>query len=63
MGVFAPLVGVVGTLQACEALKLLADIGTSMHGRLMLVDALGMEIRTLGLPAEADCPVCATRRA
>jgi adenylyltransferase/sulfurtransferase len=56
-------VGVVGTLQACEALKLLADIGTSMHGRLMLVDALGMEIRTLGLPAEADCPVCATRRA
>lgn len=63
MGVFAPLVGVVGTLQAGEALKLLAGAGTSLHGRLLLVDALRAEMRTLGLPADPECPVCRTRHA
>jgi len=63
MGVFAPLVGVVGTLQAGEALKLLAGAGTSLHGRLLLVDALRAEMRTLELPADPECPVCRTRRA
>jgi len=61
MGVFAPLVGVVGTLQAGEALKLLAGAGRTLSGRLLLINALGTEIRTLDLPADPDCPVCRGR--
>jgi len=61
MGVFAPLVGVVGTLQAGEALKLLAGAGRTLSGRLLLINALGTEIRTLDLPADPDCPVCRQR--
>lgn len=61
MGVFAPLVGVVGTLQAGEALKLLAGAGRTLHGRLLLVNALNLELRTLELPADPDCPVCRLR--
>ena len=62
MGVFAPLVGVVGTLQAAEALKLLAGAGRTLQGRLLLVNALSAEVRTLELPADPDCPVCRLRR-
>ena len=62
MGVFAPLVGVVGTLQAGEALKLLAGAGRTLHGRLLLVNALNLELRTLELPADPECPVCRTRK-
>lgn len=62
MGVFAPLTGIIGTLQAAEALKLVAagdeSIGESMHGRLLLVDALGMSFRSLRVPRDAGCPVC-----
>lgn len=61
MGVFAPLVGVVGTLQAGEALKLLAGAGRTLHGRLLLVDALSLEMRTLAVPADPECPVCRGR--
>lgn len=61
MGVFAPLVGVVGTLQAGEALKLLAGAGRTLSGRLLLFNALGAEMRTLQLPADPDCPVCRSR--
>jgi adenylyltransferase/sulfurtransferase len=61
MGVFAPLVGVVGTLQAGEALKLLAGTGRTLHGRLLLVDALHTGFRTLDLPPDPDCPVCRQR--
>ena len=59
MGVFAPLVGVVGALQATEALKLVAGVGTSLAGRLLMLDGRSMEwtrMRTLRDPA---CPVCA----
>lgn len=61
MGVFAPLVGITGTLQAAEALKLLAGIGTSLAGRLMLIDALNMDIRTVRLTRDPACPVCSAR--
>lgn len=61
MGVFAPLVGVVGTLQAGETLKLLAGAGQTLHGRLLLVDALRLELRTLALPPDPECPVCRQR--
>lgn len=57
-GVFAPLVGMVGTTQAAEALKLLMDIGESLQGRLLLLDALGMEWRTIKLSKDPACSVC-----
>jgi adenylyltransferase/sulfurtransferase len=59
MGVFAPLTGIIGTMQAAEALKLVAGIGTSLSGRLMLLDALGMEWRTVRLKRDPACAVCA----
>jgi adenylyltransferase/sulfurtransferase len=58
MGVFAPITGIVGTIQAAEALKLLAQIGESLNGRLLLVDALAMEIRTIRFAKDAGCAVC-----
>jgi adenylyltransferase/sulfurtransferase len=61
MGVFAPLVGIVGATQAAEALKLLAGVGQSLAGRLLLVDALAMQWRELAVPRDPACPVCANR--
>ncbi len=61
MGVFAPLVGIVGATQAAEALKLLAGIGRSLAGRLLLIDALAMEWREVRVPRDPACPVCAGR--
>lgn len=60
-GVFAPLVGVVGALQAAEALKLLMGIGLSLSGRLLLYNALDADWRTLRLKRDPACPVCASR--
>jgi len=60
-GVFAPLVGVVGALQAAEALKLLMGIGTSLSGRLMLYNALEADWRTVRLKKDPGCPVCSKR--
>ena len=59
MGVFAPLVGIVGATQAAEALKLLAPAGRSLAGRLLLIDALTMEWRELRVVKDPACPVCA----
>jgi adenylyltransferase/sulfurtransferase len=61
MGVFAPLVGIVGSTQAAEALKLLAGIGESLAGRLLLLDALAMQWRELRVPRDPECPVCRNR--
>ncbi len=58
-GVFAPLVGMIGTTQAAEALKLLMNIGESLQGRLLLLDALSMEWRTIKLARDPKCAVCA----
>ncbi len=58
MGVLAPLVGLVGSLQAVEALKLLAQTGTTLRGRLLLIDALDSEFQTLALQRNPRCPVC-----
>ena len=58
MGVFAPLVGIIGSLQAGEALKLLLDIGTTLCGRLLLIDALHTGLRTIKLSRDENCPVC-----
>jgi adenylyltransferase/sulfurtransferase len=61
MGVFAPLVGIVGSVQAAEALKLIAGVGRSLAGRLLLVDTLEMQWRELTVPRDPACPVCAQR--
>lgn len=58
MGVFAPLTGIIGTMQAAEALKLAADIGETLTGRLLLLDALTMEWRTVRFKKDDDCAVC-----
>jgi len=61
MGVFAPLVGIVGATQAAEALKLIAGAGTSLAGRLLVLDALAMHWRELAVPRDPECPVCQRR--
>jgi adenylyltransferase/sulfurtransferase len=63
MGVFAPLTGTIGALQAAEALKLLAGAGESVSGRLLLFDALRTEWRTVRVKRDPACTVCATRPA
>jgi adenylyltransferase/sulfurtransferase len=57
-GVLAPLVGVIGSLQAMEALKLLSGFGETLRGKLLLLDLRTMDIRQLTLPPRADCPDC-----
>jgi molybdopterin/thiamine biosynthesis adenylyltransferase len=59
MGVFAPLVGVVGAMQAAEALKLVMGVGGSLAGRLMMLDGLHMEWTSIGVGRNDSCPVCA----
>jgi len=61
MGVFAPLTGIIGSMQAAEALKLAAGIGESLSGRLLLLDALDMEWRTVKFRKDPGCPVCGSR--
>jgi molybdopterin/thiamine biosynthesis adenylyltransferase len=61
MGVFAPLVGVVGAMQAAEALKLLMGVGGSLAGRLMMLDGLHMEWTSIGVGRNDACPVCANK--
>jgi molybdopterin/thiamine biosynthesis adenylyltransferase len=61
MGVFAPLVGIIGTMQAAEALKLLAGSGRSLAGRLLMLDARTMDWMPIGVARNAACPVCAER--
>ena len=63
MGVFAPLTGIVGATQAAEALKLIAGVGTSLAGRLLLLDALAMHWREMRVPRDPACPVCRDRPA
>lgn len=58
MGVFAPLVGIIGSMQAAEALKLVAGIGESLAGRLLLLDARTMEWSSIKIARNAKCSVC-----
>lgn len=60
-GVLSPLVGVVGAMQAVEAIKLLSGSGRPAVGRLSLYDALGGEWREVRVPRDPACPVCAQR--
>ena len=58
MGVFAPLTGIIGATQAAEALKLVAGCGESLSGRLLLLDGLAMEWRSIQLGKDPGCTVC-----
>ncbi|MFJ7567306.1 HesA/MoeB/ThiF family protein [Herminiimonas sp. NPDC097707] len=58
MGVFAPLVGIIGSTQAAEALKLVAGIGASLAGRLLLLDARTMEWSSIKIARNTSCSVC-----
>jgi molybdopterin-synthase adenylyltransferase len=58
MGVFAPLVGIIGTMQAAEALKLVAEVGESLAGRLLLLDARTMEWMSIKVARNSGCAIC-----
>jgi len=60
-GVLGVLPGLVGTIQATEAIKVILGIGDTLAGRLLLIDALAMSFRTIRLRRDPDCPACGTR--
>jgi adenylyltransferase/sulfurtransferase len=62
MGVFAPLTGIIGSMQAAEALKCLAGLPGTLNGRLLLLDAQTMQWQSIGIERDPACPVCRTRR-
>ncbi len=57
-GVLAPVVGIIGSIQATEAIKVLVGMGETLAGKLLLLDAMTMEWRTIKLKADPNCPVC-----
>ena len=61
-GVMAPVVGIIGSLQAMETIKLIAGIGDSLVGRLLLLDARSMQFRDLRLRRDPQCPACGRSR-
>jgi adenylyltransferase/sulfurtransferase len=63
MGVFAPLVGIIGTLQAAEAIKLVAGIGESLSGRLLLFEALASRWHEVRFARDPHCAVCGEKAA
>ena len=60
-GVLAPVVGIVGSIQATEAIKILTGLGVPLFGRLLLLDAATMDWRRLRLGVDPACPVCSGR--
>jgi molybdopterin/thiamine biosynthesis adenylyltransferase len=58
MGVFSPIVGIIGSMQAAETLKILLNIGESLNGRLLVLDGLTMNWRSIRLSKDPACPVC-----
>jgi len=61
MGVFAPLVGIIGATQAAEALKIVAGVGETIRGRLLMLDAQSMRWREVRVTRDPQCPVCGIR--
>jgi molybdopterin/thiamine biosynthesis adenylyltransferase len=62
MGVFAPLVGIVGSMQAGEAIKLITGTGQSLAGRLLMLDARNLTPSTITITRDPQCPVCSQHR-
>jgi adenylyltransferase/sulfurtransferase len=61
VGVLGPLVGIIGSMQAMEAIKILADIGECLDGRVQILDAQRMEWRSVKLGKDPQCPVCSNQ--
>ncbi len=61
MGVLAPLVGILGSIQAAEAIKLLTGLGSRLTGQLLMLDGRDMAFHQIAVPRNAHCAVCATR--
>ena len=61
VGVFSSVTGIVGTLQATEALKIAAGIGSTLCGRMLFIDALNMQFDTIKVKRRKRCPVCGER--
>lgn len=59
-GILAPVVGIIGSIQAVEAIKMIIALGSPLTSRLLLLDAYAMEWRTLKLAKDPQCPVCST---
>ena len=57
-GILAPVVGILGSMQALEAIKLICGIGETLKNRLLIFDALALQWRTMKLKKDPDCPVC-----
>jgi len=62
LGVFAPLVGIIGTVQAAEALKILSGMGSQLAGRLLMLDGRALSWTDIRIQRDPACPVCGTRR-
>ena len=60
-GVMAPLVGIIGSMQAMEAIKIISGLGQNLSGRLLLLDAMTMDWRSLKLKRDANCPCCSVK--
>jgi len=60
-GVFAPLVGIIGSMQAAEAIKVIAGVGKTLKGRLLMLDAFDMQWHSVRVKRDPACPVCANR--
>jgi adenylyltransferase/sulfurtransferase len=61
-GVLAPLLGIIGSIQAVEAMKLIIGTGETLSGRLLLLDAYRMEWHVVAVPRNPRCPVCSATR-
>ena len=57
-GILAPVVGIIGSMQALEAIKIICRIGEPLYGRLLLLDALSLQWRSMKFRKDPDCPVC-----
>lgn len=58
-GVIAPIVGLIGSIQALETIKVLLNIGKTLSGKLLMIDGLHFSVREMALPKQPTCPVCA----
>ena len=57
-GILAPVVGMIGCIQATEAIKVISAMGQALSGKLLMVDAMTMEFRQMTLPKQPQCKVC-----
>jgi molybdopterin/thiamine biosynthesis adenylyltransferase len=59
-GIMAPVVGIIGSIQALEVINLLLEVGTGLRGRVLLLDGLAFACHTIELPKNKNCPVCSS---